>query len=188
MKPSSRVLDATLWQTLFWASLGPLLAVFLSLGAAAQEARFVDHAAIDAELAAFTGAPIGTPGGARHPVDRRLRLASCPLQLDLAWHGRRADMIRVECNSGSSWRIFVPVNSGADSAPQAVPAQAPVTVVERGQIVSLIIEGRGFSVAQQGEALEDGAIGAWIRIRPEGNREALRARIVTPGRAVIPLG
>ncbi len=179
--------NGPLWQTLFWASLGPILAMSLSISAAAQDGRFADHGAIDAELAAFTGAPVGTPGGARHPVDRRLRLTACPQQLDLTWHGRRADMIRVECNAGSSWRIFVPVNTGAGNARSGVPEQAPVSVVERGQIISLIIEGRGFSIAQQGEALEDGAIGAWIRIRPEGNREALRARIVTPGRAVIPI-
>ncbi|QZH76623.1 MAG: flagella basal body P-ring formation protein FlgA [Erythrobacter sp.] len=153
--------------------------------AAAQDSRFADPAAIDAEVSAFTGAPLGTPGGARHPVDRRLRLAACAQSLDLAWHGRRADMVRVECNAGTSWRIFVPVNG--DGANQT-PAAAPVPVVERGQVIGIVIEGRGFSVAQQGEALEDGAIGQWIRVRPEGQREALRARIETPGRAVIPLG
>ncbi len=180
------------YDALFWASIAPALAVALTLSsardAAAQDARFSDLAAIDAELAAFTGAPVGTPGGARYPVDRRLRLAACPQALDLAWHGRRADMIRVECGAGAGWRIFVPINSGGDSAGLAGPQQVPVTVVERGQVISIAIEGRGFSIAQQAEALEDGAIGAWIRVRPEGNREALRARIVTPGRAVIPLG
>lgn len=187
MKNSALRMDAV-----FWASIAPSLALALSLSApgdaAAQDARFSDLAAIDAELAAFTGAPVGTPGGARHPVDRRLRLAACPQALDLAWHGRRADMIRVECNAGSSWRIFVPINAGGDTAGAPTAPQVPVAVVERGQIISIAIEGRGFSIAQQGEALEDGAIGAWIRVRPEGNREALRARIVNPGRAVIPLG
>jgi len=187
MTHSSLRLDA-----LFWARAAPGLALALSLSApgaaVAQDARFTDLAAIDAELTAFTGAPVGTPGGARHPVDRRLRLAACGQPLDLAWHGRRADMIRVECNAGSGWRIFVPINSGGETAAVSAAPQVPVTVVERGQIISIAIEGRGFSIAQQGEALEDGAIGAWIRIRPEGNREALRARIVTPGRAVIPIG
>lgn len=97
-------------------------------------------------------------------------------------------MIRVECNAGAGWRIFVPINADGSTAAGPAAPQVPVTVVERGQIISIAIEGRGFSIAQQGEALEDGAIGAWIRVRPEGNREALRARIVNPGRAVIPLG
>lgn len=164
-----------------------LLAVPLaSFPAAAQDTRFADPGAIDAVLAAFTGAPPGTPGGAQHPVDRRLRLAACAQPLDLAWHGRRADMVRVECNGSASWRIFVPVNAG-DGASGAAAA-APAAAVERGQIISIVIAGRGFSVAQQGEALEEGAIGQWIRVRPEGQREALRARIDTPGRAVIPVG
>jgi flagella basal body P-ring formation protein FlgA len=165
----------------------PALALGLSPPAAAQDARFADPAAIDAELAAFTGAPLGTPGGARHPVDRRLRLAACGSPLDLAWHGRRADMVRVECNAGTTWRIFVPVNADGSSG-GVIPAAAPVAVVERGQVIAIVIAGRGFSVAQQGEALEDGAIGQWIRVRPEGHRNALRARIDTPGRAVIPVG
>lgn len=168
------------------SALTLIAASALALPAAAQDSRFADPAAIDAEVSAFTGAPLGTPGGARHPVDRRLRLAACAQSLDLAWHGRRADMVRVECNAGTSWRIFVPVNADASGAGSV--AAAPVAVVERGQVIGIVIEGRGFSVAQQGEALENGAIGQWIRVRPEGQREALRARIETPGRAVIPVG
>lgn len=154
--------------------------------AAAQDAAFADPAAIDGEIATFTGAAVGAPGGARQPVDRRLRLAACPVPLRLEWYGRSLDMIRVECASGTGWRIFVPVNAinGAAAAPGGAPL--PV-VVQRGQVLTITVEGRGFAVSQQGEALEDGAIGAWIRIRPEGNREPVRARIQTPQRAVIPL-
>ncbi|WP_169053462.1 flagella basal body P-ring formation protein FlgA [Alteraurantiacibacter aquimixticola] len=171
------------------ALTGPAaLCLLASAPLAAQS--FIDHGAIDAEVAAFTGAGIGTPGGARHPVDRRLRLSTCPQQLSLAWHGVRADMVRVECTAGQGWRIFVPVNSGGvTAAVAAAPAQARrMPGVERGQVLTITIQGRGFSVSQQGEALEDGSVGEWIRVRPEGNREAVRARIDTPGRAVIPLG
>src|SRR6478609_6219167 len=49
----------------------------LGATAPALAAGFADPAAIDRAVAAFTGAPIGTPGGARTPVDRRLRLAAC---------------------------------------------------------------------------------------------------------------
>lgn len=164
-------------------------AVALSSGtASAQSTGFADPASIDAEVVAFTGAAIGTPGGARQQVDRRLRLARCGMPLSLSWHGRSADMVRVACPEGSGWQIFVPVVAGATSAAQAAPAAAPVTVVERGQILTITIAGEGFSVSQQGEALDDGAIGNWIRIRPEGNREPVRAQILTPQRAVIPLG
>lgn len=164
-----------------------LAATMIAAPATAQQGDFADPAAIDAEVAAFTGAAIGAPGGARHPVDRRLRLARCPQPLALAWHGRRADMVRVECPSGAGWRVFVPVNRGSVTAPAAAQAE-PQVVVERGQLMTIIVEGRGFAVSQQGEALEDGAIGSWIRIRPEGNREVIRAQVRTPQSAVIPLG
>ncbi len=165
-----------------------IFAALIAAPAAAQQGAFADPAAIDAEVAAFTGAAIGTPGGARHPVDRRLRLAQCPQPLALAWHGRGADMVRVECPSGAGWRVFVPVNRGSTTAPASAVQAEPQVVVERGQVMTVIVEGRGFAVSQQGEALEDGAIGQWIRIRPEGNREVIRAQVRNPQRAVIPLG
>lgn len=150
---------------------------------------FADPAAIDAEVAAFTGAPIGTPGGARHPVDRRLRMAPCPQQLALAWHGRRVDMVRIECPALAGWQLFVPVNAAAGAAAAAgAPAQRRAPSVTRGQVVTIAVQGRGFTVTQQGQALEEGAIGDWIRVRPEGNREPVHARIENPGRVVIPVG
>lgn len=153
----------------------------------AQGADFADPAALDAEVAAFTGAAIGTPGGARAPVDRRLRLARCTAPLQLAWHGRAADMVQVACPAGTGWRIFVPVASAGQPSATLSSGQGQ-QVVEKGQVLTIVVAGRGFSVSQQGEALEGGAIGAWIRIRPEGNREPVRARIETPQRAIIPLG
>ncbi len=160
-------------------------AVLLPATALAQ-ASFANPAAIDAEVAAFTGAALGQPGGARHPVDRRLRMAACPQALTLAWHGRRSDMVRVECSALSGWQIFVPVNSGG--AAQVAQSSARGGGVERGQVLTIAVQGRGFTVTQQGEALEEGNVGDWIRVRPDGNREPVRARIDNPGRVVIPLG
>lgn len=150
------------------------------------QAAFADPSAIDAEVAAFTGVPLGSPGGARAPVDRRLRMATCPQALELSWHGRRADMVRVACPALAGWQIFVPVNAGGTAQP-GQPA-ARTAGVERGQVLTIAVEGRGFAVTQQGEALEAGSVGDWIRVRPEGNREPVRARIDNPGRVVIPLG
>jgi flagella basal body P-ring formation protein FlgA len=159
----------------------------------AQSASFADPAAIDAEVAAFTGAPLGTPGGARHPVDRRLRMAACPEPLALGWHGRRADMVRVECPALAGWQLFVPVNAVSLAVSAGASPRPSAPSVARGQVVTIAVEGRGFTVTQQGEAMEAGAVGDWIRVRPEGNRpgrnqEDVRARIDNPGRVVIPLG
>ena len=181
------------------ALLPALALAALPTALAAQAGGFADPAAIDAEITAFTGAPTGSPGGARHPVDRRLRMAHCPQPLALAWHGRRADMVRVECPAIAGWQVFVPVNAAA-SPGAAMAVSRPAPVVERGQILTVAVEGRGFSVTQQAEALEAGAIGDWIRVRPETQRaangsarpattrEPIRAQITHPGRAVIPVG
>lgn len=169
--------------------LSPIMlaaSAMLAPSGALAQATFADPAAIDADVAMFTGAPLGQPGGARSPVDRRLRMAMCPQPLSLSWHGRRADMVRVECPALSGWQIFVPVNSGG--AAQAVQAPAHAAGVARGQVLTIAVQGRGFTVTQQGEALEAGNVGDWIRVRPEGNREPVRARIDNPGRVVIPLG
>jgi flagella basal body P-ring formation protein FlgA len=59
--------------------------------ARAPGARFAEMAAIDQAVAQFTGHPIGVPGGAAQPIDRRLRLAACTAPLALGCNaGRRA--------------------------------------------------------------------------------------------------
>jgi flagella basal body P-ring formation protein FlgA len=154
----------------------------------AGAAGFADLDAIDRQVAAFTGAPIGAPGGALMPVDRRLRLQACRAPLAIVWSGSRHDSVQVQCPEAGGWQIFVRVASlGGAVAPPAV---------NRGDAVTIAVNGDGFSVSQPGEALEGGPVGAWIRVRPVSatsaaaiaNRgEALRARIVRPGMVAIPL-
>ena len=158
----------------FTASAAPVLA---------QGDDFADPAEIDRAVERFTGAPIGVPGGAARPVDRRLRLAECRAPLALGWHGTRQDTVEVSCPDAGSWRIFVAVagNIAANAAVRTAP------LVARGDSVSIIVRGQGFSVAQTGEALEAGAKNEWIRIRPPGGAEPLRARVERPGLVVLPL-
>lgn len=158
------------------------IALGLTLPASLTVARaqgIEDPAAIDREVAAFTGQPIGAPGGAARPVDRRLRLASCAAPLALSWRGDARGSILVECPDAGGWHIFV-----AMSGP-AVPSQARQVpagpVIERGQSVTVAISGDGFSVSQSAEALESGAIGAWIRVRTQAKTEPLQAQVVRPG-------
>jgi flagella basal body P-ring formation protein FlgA len=154
-----------------------------ALSAPALAAPFQDLALLDAEVMRFTGVPVGSPGGASLPVDRRLKLAVCRQGLALGWNGARRDAVVVQCTDPDGWRIFVPV-SGA-SAP-AGSGPAPVAVA-RGEAVTIMAEGAGFSVSQGGQALDAGPVGGWIRVQPDGRKEPLRARIVRPGLVAVPV-
>jgi flagella basal body P-ring formation protein FlgA len=148
----------------------------------AQASRFTDPAMIDRAVAAFTGAEPGTPGGARLPADRRLRLAACAAPLAVAWHGPARTAVSVECAGPQSWRIFVAVDGGGAAA----PGRAVSPAVKRGDALTIMVRGRGFSVQQAGEAIEGGMVGDWIFVRTARKAEPLRARIERPGLAVIP--
>jgi flagella basal body P-ring formation protein FlgA len=54
-------------------------------------------------------------------------------------------------------------------------------VIERGQSVTVAITGDGFSVSQSAEALEPGAVGAWIKVRTQAKSDPLQAQVVRPG-------
>jgi flagella basal body P-ring formation protein FlgA len=147
----------------------------------AQAGGFIDPAAIEGEVARFTGAGTGQPGGAALPVDRRLRLARCAAPLALSWRGQGQatgqDMVVVQCPGG--WRLFVALAQGGQ-------AKVAAPVIAKGDAVTIVVRGDGYSVSQGGEALEPGAPGAWIRVRagekgPGDRNEALRARVVRPG-------
>lgn len=157
-------------------------ATALALGASASAAiagagaGFADLGAIDRAVERFTGASTGAQGGATLPVDRRLKLAPCPAQLSLEWYGRARDTVLVRCPQPGGWRLFVPV-----MAMQA--GQAAQTAVARGEVVSIIVQGAGFTLTRQGEAMDGGAVGDWIRVRPVGAKaDPLRLRIIEPGK------
>lgn len=149
----------------------------------ANASGFTDPVAIDRAVVAFTGADIGAPGGPRLPADRRLRLAACATPLAVAWYGSARGAVQVECPGPRSWRIFVAVADGASggaSSARSAPA------IKRGDALTIMVRGRGFSVQQAGEAMEAGAVGDWIFVRTARKAEPLRARIERPGLAVIP--
>lgn len=160
-----------------------LLSFSLALALAstpALAAPFADPVAIDGAVAQFTGMPLGSPGGAAQPVDRRLKLNACANPLSLSWYAGRRDTVLVQCPDPGSWRLFVPL---------LVSAAAESPAVLRGEAVTIALAGAGFTVSQPGEAMEAGAVGAWIRVRPAaGANQPLRARIVRPGLVQVDLG
>ena len=156
----------------------------LAAAAAAQttaEQGFTEPAAIDRAVTEFVGVPIGEVGGARVPADRRLRLAACAAPLDVAWHGRSRATVQVACAGPQSWRIFIATRP-APQAEQAAP------LVSRGDPITVLVRGRGFTVQQAGEAMDSGVVGDWIAIRTSRDNTPIRARIERPGLATIPAG
>lgn len=166
------------------ASAGPASVGPASAGDASLRG-FTNPAEIDRAVEEFTGAKIGEVGGARLPADRRLRLASCGAPLKVKWHGRAQTIVRVDCpdtlNTSENWRIFMATSS-------VKPAPQITKVVARGDPITVIVKGRGFSVQQSAEAMEAGAIGDWIAVRTQARADAIRARIERPGLAIIPAG
>lgn len=160
-------------------SLALLLAPLMT-AAPAVAAPFADPVAIDGAVAQFTGMPLGSPGGAAQPVDRRLRLSACANPLSIGWYAGRRDTVLVQCPDPGSWRLFVPLLISAGSESPAVL---------RGEAVTITLAGAGFTISQPGEALEPGAVGAWIRVKPAaGANQPVRARIVRPGLVEVDLG
>lgn len=154
-----------------------LLALVLAGSAAPGIAQgFADPAEIDREVAAFLGVAPSDAGTAFIPVDRRLRLTPCAQPLALAWQGTRGDSVLVQCPGG--WKIYVRTVTA-----RAGPA---MTAVKRGQSVTVAVEGAGFSVSQSAQALEDGAVGDWVRVRV-GKDSELQAQVTRPGAVALSL-
>ena len=157
-----------------------LLALFGLIASPALGQGIVDPAAIDRAVADFTGASLGTPGGAALAVDRRLRLAACTVPLTLGLYGQRHDAVLVQCPT-AGWRLYIPLK-----ADPAAPAAAPA--IMRGDTVTIALGGEGFAVSQPGEALEAGPVGGWIKVRTLATGGTpLRARVIRPGLVGIDL-
>jgi len=156
----------------------------LSATPAARAAPFADPVLIDRDVAGFTGIPQGEPGGAALPVDRRLKLTACRSPLAFGWHTPRRETVTVQCPDAGGWRLFVPI-----LATQGAAATAPAVL--RGEAVTISVGGDGFTVSQSGEAMEAGAVGAWIRVRlAQGGvarGEPMRAQVVRPGLVSVPM-
>lgn len=163
--------------------------MLLSFLLLAGSPAFQDVPGLDRAVAAFTGRPIGAEGGARTPVDPRLRLAACPT-VAMSWRTEAHDAVVVTC-AGPDWRIFVPVVRAVAAPPPgrtaaaAAPAKAEA-VVRRGDPVVIEAGSDGFSITREGVALADAAPGARFAVRVEGARAPVQAVAIAGGRARLP--
>ncbi len=140
----------------------------------ANAAEFEDLAGIERQVATYVGGDSENLGDVLVPIDRRLRLAACPAALDIAWHGLRRDSVRVSCPLAGGWRIFVRLAQPQQSLAATQP------VIRRGDAVTITLNAPGLSISRSGEALENGAVGEWVRVRV-GKDEERRAQVLRPG-------
>ena len=186
--PLSSPFELRLFATAIGLACMPLFAAIASAQSANPQtsngaAAITAPAEIDRAVAQFTGAAIGDIGGARLPADRRLRLAACTAPLTTAWHGRARATVKVACAGPQSWRIFIATRPDPQSAQTAI---ADLKVVARGDPITVVVRGSGFSVQHSAEAMEDGRVGEWIAVRTQRGESPIRARIERPGLAIIP--
>lgn len=174
---------------MLFAALAPVLA--LTTPAAASD--FQSTAVLDMIVGQFTGKKIGEEGGARTPVDNRLKLASCAAP-QLEWRTAARDAVVVRCME-PGWRIFVPVNAlpqprtaAAAPAPamvRAAPAAKAENVIRRGDTVTIEVDAAGFSITRDGIAMSDAPAGGRVSIKVDEKKPAIQAIAIEPGRAKL---
>jgi flagellar basal body P-ring formation protein FlgA len=174
----------------------PLLAPALLLAASPGATAFQSTETLDLIVAQFTGRPVGALGGARAPVDARLKLAACAAP-QLAWRSDAHDAVVVRCMA-PEWRIFVVVNAPPAPRPAPAPAAAPTPrpapppkvepVIRRGDPLTLEAGAAGFSITRDGIAMGDAAPGARLMVRVDDKRPPIQAIAIEAGRARLPGG
>lgn len=165
--------------------------MIVALLLAAATPGFQDIAALDRAVAGFTGHALGEEGGARTPIDARLRLRACPMAA-IAWRSDAHDAVTISC-TGPDWRLFVPVRrsvSVASVATAAAPRAAlPVKaepVIRRGDPVVIEAGSAGFAISREGVAMADAAPGARFLVRVEDAKAPVQAMAVAAGHATLP--
>lgn len=168
------------------------LSTLASQPAIAQQ-KFENLDRIDSLVAMTVGANLGEPGGPMAPVDRRLRLAACPVTPSV--DGPVFGAAIVKCDA-LGWRIRVPLVAGgavagpvARYAPTARPMlrEAPKeAVVKKGDPVQLLAGNASFSVSRMMMADEDGALGETIRVREDKKSAPILAQVVEMGIVRVP--
>lgn len=148
-------------------------ALLLSASPTSANAQAVeDLDRLDVRIEALTGAAPGQPGGAIAPVDRRLKLAACPQPASIEWAG--SDALAVRC-AAIGWRLRVGV-----AAAGGRQAKAELSV-HRGDTVEVSVAGDAFDVTTTALALDDGAVGASVRLKMGATGTQSSAIVTGPG-------
>lgn len=161
---------------------------FAASPAAAQSFQSID--ALEEQVVASLGVPIGQPGGPARPIDRRLKLTSCPAPVIVEPIALGA--VTVRCQQ-IGWRLRVPVmhsgGEGAGAQPavsaSATRAARPEPIIRRGDPVALVVVSGSFTVSRQAVAEQDGAPGDRIRVRTEPRKPPITGQVLPDGRVAM---
>lgn len=131
------------------------------------------------------GADVGQPGGPMAPIDRRMRLAACPIGIQI--DPPTAGAVTVRCTT-AGWRLRVPLMraelvsaSGANQYGGRPMAKAPADI-RKGDPVQLIAQGQSYSISVDAMAMEDANIGGRIRVSAASKPGTLFAEVIDVGR------
>jgi flagella basal body P-ring formation protein FlgA len=138
---------------------------------------------LDSRISAALGAGVGEPGGATNPLDRRLRLASCPQPVEIAEPAMGA--VTVRCQP-LGWRIRVPLVGNGQASAAAPAAVRAAPTIRRGDQVELVAISSGFTVSTLAVAEQDGAPGDRIRVRTERRSAPVIGQVLADGRVSLP--
>lgn len=155
----------------------PVLSL-LSMGAASS---FEDTAHLDRQVGAYLNANIGEAGGARTPIDRKLKLKRCPTSVQMS-HTNRNSVV-VSCPS-SGWRIFVPLSVSLSSG-NRFSSNKEELVVRRNQPLLLVVKRPSFSISYSVVAQKNGRIGDYIPVRSGRKSKTLIARVSGNGQVEL---
>ena len=168
-----------------------LLVLAAGLAATPASAQsFQSISAIEEQVVATLGVPIGQPGGPARPIDKRLKLSACPAPVIVEPIALGAGTVRCQ---QIGWRLRVPVLAEKITANLAPAANsAPVTrvaraepIVRRGDPVSLVVTTGSFTVSRQAVAEQDGAPGDRIRVRTEPRKPPIIGQVLPDGRVAM---
>ncbi|HET6943145.1 MAG TPA: flagella basal body P-ring formation protein FlgA [Sphingomicrobium sp.] len=142
----------------------------LFLAAKSMAAGYQDLDALDARIAS-------TVHGTTVPIDRRIRLAQCPVEPEISPSSGGA--LAVRCPS-LGWKLRVAVSSYGD--PSGSLAEI---LVRRGDLVELVVRGAGYSASAPGTALDEGAAGKTVRVKIPTSPMPVSAVVVRAGVVAI---
>ncbi|HEX8366477.1 MAG TPA: flagella basal body P-ring formation protein FlgA [Allosphingosinicella sp.] len=165
----------------------PLAAAFAASPATAQSFQSID--ALEEQVTASLGVPIGQPGGPARPIDRRLKLTACPAPVIVEPIALGA--VTVRCQQ-IGWRLRVPVVQGGETAGARPAAPASMMraaraepIIRRGDPVALVVVSGSFTVSRQAVAEQDGAPGDRIRVRTEPRKPPIIGQVMPDGRVAM---